>query len=337
MFDLTPDYDLDIMRERQTLGEITSAVLSGLDPVLADYQPDLMLVHGDTSTTFSAALAAYYCKIPVAHVEAGLRTGDLFSPWPEEANRKMTDAIAKLHFAPTARAANNLIAEGVDRASIHVTGNSVIDALIWMKGRIDSDPAIEAEMLKSFPYLREGARLVLITGHRRENFGEGFGQICRAIAALAQSHTDTDFLYPVHLNLNVREPVHRLLGGLSNVHLVEPQDYLPFVWLMNRSYLILTDSGGIQEEAPSLGKPVLVMRETTERPEAIEAGTARLVGADYDRIVAGVSQLLGDPQDYAAMAAMSNPYGDGRTAEHILAVLRQYAANASSDFKDKVG
>tara|TARA_R110000782_G_scaffold78276_3_gene155061 strand:- start:106359 stop:107522 length:1164 start_codon:yes stop_codon:yes gene_type:complete len=325
LFGLTPDYDLDIMQPGQTLGAITSAVLQGLDPVLADFEPDMVLVHGDTSTTFAATLAAYYRRIAVGHVEAGLRTGNLYSPWPEEANRKLTGALAALHFAPTPRAYDNLRREDIDPAQIYVTGNTVIDALLWMKARIDADPAMESAMRDRFAYLRPDARLVLITGHRRENFGDGFENICRAIADLARNFADVDFLYPVHLNPNVREPVNRILAGLDNVHLIEPQDYRPFVWLMDRAHIILTDSGGIQEEAPSLGKPVLVMRDTTERPEAVEAGTAKLVGADFQRIMAGVSALLTDAALYARMANSDNPYGDGTAAAAIVAALAERA------------
>ncbi|MEZ5711970.1 MAG: UDP-N-acetylglucosamine 2-epimerase (non-hydrolyzing) [Sphingobium sp.] len=321
LFDITPDYDLDIMTPGQSLGGLMGAILQGLDPILADYAPDIVLVHGDTSTTFGATLAAYYRRIAVGHVEAGLRTGNLLAPWPEEGNRKLTGALAQLHFAPTERAKANLLNEGVSADSITVTGNTVIDALLWMKQHMLGDPATDSAMRARFDCLRESARLVLITGHRRENFGDGFENICRAIATLAERYPDTDFLYPVHLNPNVQKPVHGILAGHGNVHLIEPQDYAPFLWLMNRSTLILTDSGGIQEEAPSLGKPVLVMRETTERPEAIEQGTARLVGADFDRIVGGVSELLDNPASYAAMAEAQNPYGDGTAAQHIVETL----------------
>jgi len=321
LFEITPDYDLDIMKPGQSLGEITGTVLMGLDPILADYAPDIVLVHGDTSTTFAATLAAYYRRIAVGHVEAGLRTGNLYAPWPEEANRKLTGALAALHFAPTPRAQDNLRAEAVPSSAITVTGNTVIDALLWMKARIEAEPAIDAELRQRFDCLRDEARLVLITGHRRENFGNGFENICKAIAALANEFPDDDFLYPVHLNPNVREPVNRILAGLGNVHLIEPQDYRPFVWLMSRSHLILTDSGGIQEEAPSLGKPVLVMRDTTERPEAVDIGTAKLVGADYARIVQGVRALLSKEDVYNVMAEAKNPYGDGHAAAAIVAAL----------------
>ena len=326
LFDIVPDYDLDIMTPGQSLGGLMGAILHGLDPILADYAPDIVLVHGDTSTTFGATLAAYYQRIAVGHVEAGLRTGNLLAPWPEEGNRKLTGALARLHFAPTERARANLLHEGVSADTILVTGNTVIDALLWMKQHVLDNPETDAGMRARFDCLRMGSRLILITGHRRENFGDGFENICRAIATLAERYPDADFLYPVHLNPNVQKPVHRILAGHKNVHLIEPQDYAPFLWLMNRSTLILTDSGGIQEEAPSLGKPVLVMRETTERPEAIDQGTARLVGADFDRIVDGVSDLLDNPASYAAMANAQNPYGDGTAAQHIVDTLAARAA-----------
>lgn len=329
LFDLTPDFDLDIMRPGQTLSGVTSAVLNGLDAVLADFQPDMVLVHGDTTTTFSATLAAYYRRVAVGHVEAGLRTGNLYSPWPEEANRKLTGALAKLHFAPTSKAQQNLLREGVSPENIYVTGNTVIDALLWTTERLNADPSVDAHLRAQFAYLRGGAPLVLITGHRRENFGGGFENICLAIRDLAKEFPDVDFLYPVHLNPNVREPVERILSRIGNVHLIEPQDYLPFVWLMKKSHLILTDSGGIQEEAPSLGKPVLVMRDTTERPEAVQAGTVKLVGADRDRIVDGVSELLRDPVAHATMANARNPYGDGKAAAKIVKFLLDSAASRS--------
>lgn len=324
LFGLTPDYDLDIMKPGQSLGQVMNAVLNGLEPVLAEFRPDLVLVHGDTSTTFAATLAAYYQRIAVGHVEAGLRTGDLYSPWPEEANRKLTGALADLHFAPTPRARNNLLREGVNAETVHVTGNTVIDALLWTADQFDKDPSFDERLLRSFEFLRPNARLILITGHRRENFGSGFENICLAIRDLALKYDDTDFLYPVHLNPNVRDPVARTLSGLHNVHLIEPQEYLPFVWLMRRAHIILTDSGGIQEEAPSLGKPVLVMRDTTERPEAVESGIARLVGADRERIVAAISELMTDRERYAAMANIRNPYGDGRASEAIAGILLEW-------------
>ncbi len=325
LFGITPDFDLDIMRPGQTLAGITSAVLNGLEPVFNAFRPDMVLVHGDTSTTFSASLAAYYHRIPIGHVEAGLRTGNLAAPWPEEANRKLTGAIADLHFAPTEAACRNLLAEAVPRERIAMTGNTVIDALLSVTRRFGEDAALDTRMRKQFGFLRGSARLVLITGHRRENFGGGFVRICTAIRDLAQTFPDVDFLYPVHLNPNVRAPVGRFLADIRNVHLIEPQDYLPFVWLMRRSFLVLTDSGGIQEEAPALGKPVLVMRETTERPEAVAAGTAVLVGTDTRRIVDGVSDLLTDAAAYARMAAAFNPYGDGTASVKIVSALHSFA------------
>lgn len=321
LFDLEPDYDLNIMKPDQTLGEVSGAVLKALDPVLGDFQPDIVLAHGDTSTTFLATLAAFYRRIPVGHVEAGLRTGNLYAPWPEEANRKLTGALAALHFAPTQGARANLLNEGVRAENIFVTGNTVIDSLLWVKQRIERNPVIGKDMRGLFPYLRESARLVLITGHRRENFNGGFENICTAIRTLAQEFPDVDFLYPVHLNPNVQKPVYSILSGLTNVHLIGPQSYLPFVWLMNRAFLVLTDSGGIQEEAPALGKPVLVMRETTERPEALKAGTAKLVGADPGRIIAGVRELLTTPQLHSAMSNATNPYGYGKASAAIVAAL----------------
>jgi UDP-N-acetylglucosamine 2-epimerase (non-hydrolysing) len=321
LFAIRPEFDLNIMRPAQTLSDVTAAVLTGLDPVLAAIAPDLVLVHGDTATTFAAALAAFYRGIAVAHVEAGLRSGNLAAPWPEEANRRMTATLAALHFAPTAQARANLLAEGVRDATIHVTGNTVIDALLLAKAQLDGDAPLRAAIAAQFPMLRPRARLVLITGHRRENFGAGFVRIAQAICELARRHPAVDFVYPLHLNPQVRAPVQQLLGAVANVHLIAPQDYLPFVWLMQRAQLILTDSGGIQEEAPALGKPVLVMRDTTERPEALAAGTVRLVGTDCAAIVAGVSELLGDPAAYRRMAQAQNPYGDGRAAERIVAAL----------------
>lgn len=323
LFDIKPDHDLNIMKPGQTLAGITTEILNRIEVVLKQEQPDLILVHGDTSTTFATALAAYYHRIPVGHVEAGLRTGDIYSPWPEEANRKLTGALAKLHFAPTEQSKNNLLSENVDPARITITGNTVIDALLWVKAKLEEDQALSQSLSDRFPFLRESRKLVLITGHRRENFGDGFERICSAINSLAIKFPDTDFVYPVHLNPNVREPVGRILDGVSNVHLIEPQDYLPFVYLMTRSTVILTDSGGIQEEAPSLGKPVLVMRDTTERPEAVTAGTVRLVGTNMERIKNEVSLLLTDEQAYNEMSFAHNPYGDGKACERIVEIIRE--------------
>lgn len=284
----------------------------------------MVLVHGDTTTTFAATLAAFYQRIPVGHVEAGLRTGNLYSPWPEEANRKLTSTLAQLHFAPTAIARDNLLRENVAPERIVVTGNSVIDALLAVQHRLATRPALRQTLAARFPFLGDTARMLLITGHRRESFGDGFARICEALVALARRHPDLQLVYPVHLNPNVREPVNRMLSGIENVHLIEPLDYLPFVYLMTRATVILTDSGGIQEEAPSLGKPVLVMRDTTERPEALEAGTVRLVGTDVRAIVDGVSLLLDDPAESLRMSVAHNPYGDGQACARIADALIEH-------------
>ncbi|HEY9142998.1 MAG TPA: UDP-N-acetylglucosamine 2-epimerase (non-hydrolyzing) [Arenimonas sp.] len=320
LFGLVPDDDLDLMAPGQSLPDLFARILTGMSTVLEARRPDLVLVHGDTSTTLATALAAFYARVPVGHVEAGLRTGDLQAPWPEEANRRLTAPITSLHFAPTARSRDNLLAENLPAASIHVTGNTVIDALLAVVGRIEAEPELATSLAARFPFLDAGKRLVLVTGHRRENFGEGFEQMCLAIRDLAQ-RGDTQVLYPVHLNPQVQAPVKRILGDVPGVVLVEPQDYLPFVYLMTRAHLILTDSGGIQEEAPSLGKPVLVMRDTTERPEAVDAGTVRLVGTDRARIVAEASRLLDDANAHAAMARAHNPYGDGHAATRIAGII----------------
>lgn len=320
LFDITPDEDLNVMQPGQTLSGLTSRIIQGMEEVIARHRPDIVLVHGDTTTTFATSLATFYQRIAIGHVEAGLRTGDIYSPWPEEANRKLTGALAHLHFAPTARSAANLKVENVDPATIHVTGNTVIDALLQIDGKLREDDNLRGRMQALFPFLTPDKRLLLVTGHRRENFGDGFERICKALAELA-NRPDLQIVYPVHLNPNVQEPVHRHLSGLHNVHLIEPQDYLPFVYLMQQSHLILTDSGGVQEEAPSLGKPVLVMRDTTERPEAVEAGTVSLVGTDDTRIVAAVAHLLDDANAYAQMAMAHNPYGDGKACERIVAAL----------------
>lgn len=321
LFEIAPDYDLNLMRAGQTLGGLTSQILTLLDPVLEDFQPDLVLVHGDTTTTLGASLAAYYRRIPIGHIEAGLRTGDLYAPWPEEGNRRLTGALALHHFAPTQTSKLNLLAEGVAGNRIHVTGNTVIDALHLAVEQLQRDPGQAERMRSEFPYLSADRRMILVTGHRRENFGRGIEQICSALATIASRYPDCQIVYPMHLNPNVREPVERLLGGLENVVLIEPQEYLQFVYLMNRAWLILTDSGGIQEEAPSLGKPVLVMRDTTERPEAVAAGTVRLVGADSDRLVNAVTELWEDAAAYGAMSRAHNPYGDGKASERIVDVL----------------
>nr|WP_320159551.1 UDP-N-acetylglucosamine 2-epimerase (non-hydrolyzing) [Marinobacter sp. DY40_1A1] len=324
LFGLDPDFDLDIMKPNQDLTDVTSGILQGMRSVLASAKPDIVLVHGDTATTFAASLAAYFQQIPVGHVEAGLRTGNLYSPWPEEGNRKLTGALANIHFAPTDLSAQNLAKEGVSSDQVTVTGNTVIDALLEVVARIDGDSSLSQELAVQFSFLKPERRMILVTGHRRESFGGGFERICEALARTAQQYPSVDVVYPMHLNPNVREPVNRLLNKLPNVHLIEPLDYLPFVYLMNRSHLILTDSGGIQEEAPSLGKPVLVMRDTTERPEAVSAGTVELVGTDVERICARIDALLTDESLYQAMALAHNPYGDGSASLRILDALERY-------------
>ncbi len=320
LFEIEPDDDLDVMRSRQQLEDLTASVLRGVSDVARRFEPDFLIVQGDTTTTFAAACAAYYLKIPVAHVEAGLRTGDMYAPWPEEGNRKLTSAIATVHFPPTERARDNLLREGIDPAAMLVTGNTVIDALLDVVGQVRGGD-LRDRLDKRFGYLDRSKKLVLVTGHRRESFGGGMENICRALLTLSQ-RDDVEILYPVHLNPNVQEPVKRLLSGATNIHLVEPQDYLPFVFLMDRAHIILTDSGGIQEEAPALGKPVLVMRDTTERPEAVDAGTARLVGAANERIVAAASELLDSAEAYDSMARAHNPFGDGRASARIVERLK---------------
>lgn len=322
LFSIVPDYDLNIMSPGQGLTEITCRILQGLKPVLESFKPDVVLVHGDTTTTAAASLAAFYQRIPVGHVEAGLRTGDLYSPWPEEANRTLTGHLATYHFAPTENSRQNLLRENLSDKHIYVTGNTVIDALFWVRDRVIKDEKLSSELLARYPFLSNGKKMILVTGHRRESFGQGFEKICHALAHIAANNPDVQIVYPVHLNPNVSEPVNRILGHIDNVILIDPQDYLPFVWLMNHAWLILTDSGGIQEEAPSLGKPVLVMRETTERPEAIDAGTVRLVGTDSQRIVDEVTRLLRDEDEYQRMSRAHNPYGDGQACERILSALK---------------
>ena len=324
LFDLKPDFDLDIMKPGQDLTHITASILKGMGSVLDEYKPDLVLVHGDTTTTFATTLAAYYRQVPTGHVEAGLRTGNLYSPWPEEANRKLTGTLAALHFAPTPTARDNLLREGTDASRVHVTGNTVVDALLQVVRKIETDPDLHGKFARQFDFLDAGRKLILVTGHRRESFGAGFERICRALLDIVTAHPDAQIVYPVHLNPNVREPVNRYLEGVERVHLIEPLDYLPFVWLMNRAHLILTDSGGIQEEAPSLGKPVLVMRDTTERPEAVEAGTVRLVGTDIAKIVGGTGELLTDPDAYRRMSRAHNPYGDGQACARIVDALNTF-------------
>ncbi len=329
LFDITPEYDLNIMKPNQDLYDITSRILLGMRDVLKEVQPDIVLVHGDTTTSMAAALAAFYQQIPVGHVEAGLRTGNIYSPWPEEMNRLITGRITTYHFSPTPLARENLLQEHVAEEQIIVTGNTVIDALQMVVGKLREDTALASEVanrISEMGYdvarLNGSKRMVLITGHRRENFGEGFLNICHAIKHLAEQYPEVDFVYPMHLNPNVRKPVLEILGeGAENVFLIEPLDYLPFVYMMQHSTLILTDSGGVQEEAPGLGKPVLVMRDTTERPEAVEAGTVLLVGTNREKIEQGVSQLLDDADMYRRMSEAINPYGDGRACERIVKYL----------------
>lgn len=332
IFEIKPDYDLNIMKQGQDLYDVTARVLTGMRDVLKEANPDIVLVHGDTTTSTAAALAAFYQQIPVGHVEAGLRTHNIYSPWPEEMNRQLTGRIATYHFAPTPLSKQNLLMENVAEDRITVTGNTVIDALYMVVDKIKQDKELDAMLERSLrdagydvARLKDGKALVLITGHRRENFGDGFISMCRAIKALTEKYPEVDFVYPMHLNPNVRRPIHEVFGedlsGLTNMFFIEPLEYLSFVYLMEKSTLVLTDSGGIQEEAPGLGKPVLVMRDTTERPEALEAGTVKLVGTDYGRIVSEVSALLDDSAYYDRMSKAVNPYGDGLACKRIVDVL----------------
>ncbi|EGR1172469.1 UDP-N-acetylglucosamine 2-epimerase (non-hydrolyzing) [Vibrio parahaemolyticus] len=318
LFEITPDYDLNLMKAGQTLNDVTARIVQELKPVLQEFKPDVVLVHGDTATTFAASLAAYYEQIEVGHVEAGLRTGNIYSPWPEEANRRLTGVLTKYHFAPTETSKENLLCENFNPEDIYVTGNTVIDALLMVKNKIESDSDLNATLASKFPFLDDSKKLILVTGHRRESFGGGFERICEALAITAKKHPDTQILYPMHLNPNVREPVNRILADIDNIHLIEPQQYLPFIYLMSRAHIILTDSGGIQEEAPSLGKPVLVMRDTTERPEAVEAGTVKLVGTDVNSITSNLSELINNKKAYQEMSFAHNPYGDGNSCSLIL-------------------
>ncbi|MFT6733871.1 MAG: UDP-N-acetylglucosamine 2-epimerase (non-hydrolyzing) [Polaribacter sp.] len=324
LFEITPDYDLNLMKAGQTLNEVTARVLLELKPILQGFKPDVVLVHGDTATTFAASLAAYYEQISVGHVEAGLRTGNIYSPWPEEGNRKLTGALTKYHFAPTATSQQNLLDENYAQDNIVITGNTVIDALLMVKEKIDHDVDLKATLSASFPMLNDNKKLILVTGHRRESFGGGFERICEALVITAKRYPDAQILYPMHLNPNVREPVNRILKGIDNIYLIEPQQYLPFIYLMTRAHIILTDSGGIQEEAPSLGKPVLVMRDTTERPEAVDAGTVKLVGTSVEVMTSAINELMDDEAAYKAMSFAHNPYGDGKTCERILDVLANH-------------
>jgi len=323
LFSIKPDYDLNIMKQNQNLFDITCSVLQGLKMVLEKEVPDVVLVHGDTTTTMAAAIASNYCKLKVGHVEAGLRTNNKFAPYPEEINRKVVGSIADLHFSPTEDARHNLLREGVADDAIFVTGNTVVDALLNVTAMISENVDLKKRLNQEFSFLDPEKRMILVTGHRRENFGGGFERFCQALAEIAEIHSDVEILYPVHLNPNVQEPVMRILGAKkNNIHLIDPLDYLPFVYLMNRSYMIITDSGGVQEEAPSLGKPVLVIRERTERPEAVAAGTVKLVGTSRQRIVEETYRLLNDDDAYRCMSMAHNPYGDGKSAEKIVDVLR---------------
>lgn len=321
LFDIKPDYDLDIMKSGQNLTDITSNILLGMQNVLQQKKYDLLLVHGDTTTTMATALAAFYEQIPVAHVEAGLRTGNMYAPWPEEMNRSLVGRIASVHFAPTQRAKQSLLSEGIKEKNIIVTGNTVIDTLQEVVSKIEKNSILLNALKEQFDFLDRQKRLILVTGHRRENFGGGFENICHALKQLSK-HDNVEIVYPVHLNPAVQKPVKQILKDINNIHLIAPLDYLPFVYLMNRAYLMITDSGGIQEEAPSLGKPVLVMRETTERPEAVEAGTVKLVGTNIDQITNEAKKLLNDPALYQKMSQALNPYGDGHASKRILAAIQ---------------
>jgi UDP-N-acetylglucosamine 2-epimerase (non-hydrolysing) len=328
LFGIVPDIDLKIMKAGQGLTHITTAVLTGLEPVLAEMQPDYVLVHGDTTTSTAAALAAFYAGIKVGHVEAGLRTHNLQSPWPEEANRQITGRLADLHFAPTALSRSNLLAESVSDSAIYVTGNTVIDALFMVKDKIENDAQLTAEFAAQFPFLDPSKRLILVTGHRRENHDGGIARVCAALAEIA-ARGDVQIIYPVHLNPKVKSAVDLVLNGVSNVYLTAPLSYLPFVWLLNQASIVVTDSGGLQEEAPSFGKPVLVTRDTTERPEAVDAGTVRLIGTDTDALIREACHLLDDNDSYSAMARAHNPYGDGKSAQRIADILALTAVSSS--------
>ncbi|MCI5189477.1 MAG: UDP-N-acetylglucosamine 2-epimerase (non-hydrolyzing) [Candidatus Electrothrix sp. AS4_5] len=335
LFSIIPDYDLDVMQDNQDLFDLSSRILLSLRKVLQQEQPDIILVQGDTTTCFIGSLAAFYLRIPVGHIEAGLRTHDISAPFPEEANRAMTARLAALHFAPTEQACHNLYQEGIPQSSVHLTGNTVIDALFWIQQKVQqqADRAINpASFASARSLVQEGKPYILITGHRRENFGDGFQNICKAVAVLADRHPEIGFIYPVHLNPHVQQPVHALLGKKKNIYLIPPLDYAPFVQAMAQARLILTDSGGVQEEAPSLGKPVLVMRESTERPEAVEAGTVRLVGTDKELIIRETERLLTDEDAYQSMASKSNPYGDGRAAARIVQALKAFRADRANDY-----
>jgi len=328
VFDINPDWDLDIMSDGQDLYDVTSKVLIGMRSVLSNYKPDIVLVHGDTTTSMAAALSAFYQHIPVGHVEAGLRTRDIYSPWPEELNRQITARISRWHFAPTENAKKNLLEEAIPQDRIFVTGNTVIDSLLWVNRIIESNSTIRDQQEEYFEQLLgfklSSKPVVLVTGHRRENFGEGFLNICNALKQLAERNADLQIIYPVHLNPNVRKPVLSILGDISNIHLLDPLDYLPFIFLMKHAKIVLTDSGGIQEEAPSLGKPVLVMRDITERPEGVNAGSVRLVGTNIMKIITEVQKLLSDGKFYRSLSEARNPYGDGKASQRIVNILKKY-------------
>ncbi|MFY4783632.1 non-hydrolyzing UDP-N-acetylglucosamine 2-epimerase [Aliarcobacter butzleri] len=330
MFDIKPDYDLNIMKQGQDLFDVTSNVLLGLKNVLNDFKPDIVLVHGDTTTTSSASLAAFYSKIKVGHVEAGLRTGNIYSPWPEEANRQITGVLANYHFAPTTTSKDNLIKENKDPKNIIVTGNTVIDALFLALDKIEKNDELKSKIIESINSqykLKENKKIILVTGHRRENFGNGFINICEALKTIATNNPDIDIVYPVHLNPNVQKPVKDILSNTSNVYLINPLQYEEFIYMMNKSYFIITDSGGVQEEAPSLGKPVLVMRDTTERPEALEAGTVKLVGTSKEIIIKEAQKLLDNKSEYEKMSKAHNPYGDGKACEKIVEFIKNVKGN----------
>jgi UDP-N-acetylglucosamine 2-epimerase (non-hydrolysing) len=320
IFNIVPDYDLKIMTHNQSLNNILSTIVYKLDEIIKDFQPFLTLVHGDTTTAFAASVTSYYNKVFVAHIEAGLRTGDLYSPWPEEGNRKLISTITKLHFTPTLSSYNNLIKEGLEAREVYITGNTVIDSLLQVKNKIISDKLLFEKLTAEFSYLNN-KKFILVTGHRRENYGDGFKSICNALKKIAIQNSDIQIVYPVHLNPNVNNIVKDLLSDISNIYLISPLEYLPFVFLMMKSYIILTDSGGIQEEAPSLGKPVLVMRNTTERPEAVEAGTVQLVGNNEEIIVKKINELLDSEEEYNRMTSINNPYGDGKASQKIVDIL----------------
>jgi len=321
LFEIKPDYDLNVMKTGSSLNNTATKILSGLDNVLETFNPNIVMVQGDTTTVAIAALASYYRQIPVAHVEAGLRTGKIYSPWPEEGNRKMATTITRYHFAPTSSAKNNLLKENIDPNNIFVTGNTVIDSLFWIQNKLKKDVNLKEELDKNFSFLDPAKRIILVTGHRRESFGEGFKRICKALYEIAKKNKDVQIIYPVHLNPNVQEPVNKILKEIKNIYLIEPQNYIKFNYLMSKAYIILTDSGGIQEEAPSLGKPVLVMRDVTERPEAVEAGTVKLVGTDINKILNSVSDLLNNKNEYKKMSLSHNPYGDGKACGRIIEVI----------------